>query len=116
MSNQHTGRSKVRLNALAFMLVVEELMSGPCTAQALCDHTGLEKKTMWLLLRTMQDHNVVHIAAWEKDSLGRVGVKVYGFGAGRNAKKPTKTGAQACKDWRERRKAAALSEAFGVGA
>lgn len=104
MSNQHTARSKTRLNALSFTLVVEELLSGPCTVDALTEASGLERRTIYLLLRTMYEHKVVHIASYEKDALGRIGTRVYGLGEGKDAKKPTKTGAQACKEWRQRQK------------
>lgn len=109
MSNQHTARSKTRMNALSFTLVVEELMSGPCTSDALAEASGLERKTIYLLLRTMYEHKVVHIASYEKDTIGRMARKVYGLGAGKDAKKPTKTGAEACREWRKRQKVNAVA-------
>lgn len=96
------AKGQIRLSHLTFTLVLEELVSGPCTAQALADHSGMLPKTVRLLLRTMKAKKLVHIAGYDKDSKGRVNVMVYGWGPGRDAKRQPKPRAQVQRDYRAR--------------
>jgi predicted ArsR family transcriptional regulator len=96
------AKGQVRLSHLTFALVLEELVSGPTTAQALAEHSGMLPKTVRLLLRTMKAKKLVHIAAYDKDTLGRCNLTVYGFGPGRDAKRPTKPRAQVNREYRRR--------------
>jgi hypothetical protein len=103
------AKGQVRLSHLTFTLVLEELVSGPCTAQALADHSGMLPKTVRLLLRTMRAKKLVHIAGYEKDTRGRLNVLVYGWGYAKDAKRQPKPRAQVQRDYRARASAAILS-------
>lgn len=81
----------VRASYLSFALLLEELLSGPSTAKALADHTGMGHRYMCRLLATLYSKKVIHISGWERDALGRAGVRVYALGQGKDAKKPLKT-------------------------
>lgn len=100
---------QIRLSYITFTLLLEELLSGPCTARSLSDHTGMGHRYMCRLLRTMHEKKVVHIAGWDKDSLGRNGVRVYGLGAGKDAKRVTKSKAECNRDYRRRASGSALA-------
>jgi hypothetical protein len=103
-------RSKdVRVGYIAFALCLEELLSGPCTARALAEHSGLHYRTACRLLRTMHDKKVAHIAGWEKDSLGRCAVAAYGLGPGNDAKRTTKSREEVNRGFRSRRAAAPMN-------
>lgn len=96
------AKGQIRLSHLTFTLILEELVSGPCTAQALADHSGMLPKTVRLLLRTMRKKKLAHIAAYDKDTLGRVNVMVYGFGPGKDAKRAAKPREQVNREYRKR--------------
>jgi DNA-binding transcriptional ArsR family regulator len=91
---------QVRLSHVTFALLLEELMSGPCTAKHLSEHTGMGHRYMCSLLRTLKAKGLVHIASWEKDSVGRYGVKVYALGYGRDAKRQVKPRQQVNREYR----------------
>lgn len=110
MTEQHPRkRSKVRLNGLLFAMMLEELLSGPCTSEVLAEHTGLCLRTVRKTLQALHERKLVYIAAWEKDSIGRQAqVKVYAFGQARDAKRPTKSSSQVQRDYRARKVLAPL--------
>ena len=94
------GKKQLKLNALMFAMMLEELLSGPCTAKSLAEHTGLSLITVHRTLRALYRRNVVHIASWENDAANRCNVRVFGLGHGRDARKPVKTKAQSNKAYR----------------
>lgn len=95
-------KEQARLNYLAFTGFIEELVSGPSTSAALTEVTGLHFRTVNRLLRLMHERKLIHVSGWEKDALGRIGVRVYSFGAGKDAKRPNKPREQVNRDYRER--------------
>lgn len=107
------GQTKtiVKLSRDSFAAILAELMSGPSTSIALADVSGMGHRYVNALMRTLHNKHVVHIAGWEKDSLGRQGMRtVWALGHGRDAKreKVTKPRAQVQRDYRERRQMAPL--------
>jgi hypothetical protein len=92
--------TQARLNADKFAAVLEEFLSGPCTAQTLADSAGMSYRYTMRLVRTMHKRGVIHISAWEKDSIGRVAVRVYALGHGTNARKPAKPREKVNRDYR----------------
>lgn len=95
-------KKQVRLSHITFALLLEELMSGPCTAKHLSEHTGMGHRYMCYLLQTLYSKKLVHIASWEKDAIGRYGVRVFALGSGKDAKRQTKTRQAVNRDYRER--------------
>jgi hypothetical protein len=58
--------------------------------------------TVQSLMRTFRRHKLVHVAAWETDTLGRVNKPVFAFGAGADKPRKSLTGAQRQERYRER--------------
>lgn len=96
------AKGQVRLSHVTFTLVLEELVSGPCSAQTLAEHSGMLPKTVRLLMRTMRKKKLAHIAGYDKDTRGRVNVTLYGFGHGRDAKRKPKDRAQVQREYRQK--------------
>lgn len=95
------GRKLVKLGAVMFAMMIEEMMAGPCTAQDIAAHTGMCLTTVQRTLRAMYDRKVVHIAGWECDGAGRR--RVFGLGAGKDKPRPAaKSMAQIQRDYRAR--------------
>lgn len=109
------GKEQVKLNAVMFSMMLEELMSGPCTAQHLADYTGMHILTVQRTLRPMYRRGVVHIAGWEKDPQGRWVIRVFGLGHGTDKKRPApKTRAQKRKEDRARRRVLQVTPFVGM--
>jgi transcription initiation factor IIE alpha subunit len=84
------GSKQVKLNAVMFSMMLEELLDGPATAQTIAEYTGMAQLTVNKTFRAMYRRGVVHIAGWELDQAGRMTVRVFGLGPGRDARKPIK--------------------------
>lgn len=106
---------QVRLNHLTFTLLLEELLSGPTTVPSLVEHCGMSHRYICQLLRTMHAKKVVHVSGWEKDSIGRVGVKVFALGAGKDAPRPRKPRAEVNRDYRMREARAPMAGTHFAG-
>lgn len=92
------GKPQNKLNAVMYAMMLEELLSGPCTAQAIAEYTGMHTLTVRETLRTMHRKGVVHIAGWEEDARGAWSIRVFGLGHGRDKPKPApKTSGGKCK-------------------
>ncbi len=102
-------KETVKCSYVTFALLLEELLSGPSTAKTLAEHTGMGHRYMCRLLRTLYDKGVIHVAGWERDAIGRMGVAVYALGHGKDAKKPLKSRTQIQRDWRKKNAAAPIA-------
>ena len=95
-------KGEIRLSHLTFTLILEEMLSGPCTAKGLAEHSGLGHRVICHLLKIMYAKKVVHVSGWDRDAIGRVGVKVYALGSGKDAKKPNKPRQEVNREYRNR--------------
>jgi DNA-binding transcriptional ArsR family regulator len=109
------GSKQVKLNAVMFAMLLEELMDGPATAQTIADYTGMAPLTVNKTFRALYRRGVVHIAGWEKDLAGRMTVRVFGLGRGRDAKKPIKKRSELNRKYRLKRSMQPLTN-FGAAA
>jgi len=75
----------------------------------LADATGLHVLTVYDYTKAMYKQGVIHICAWEHDSLGRCNVRIYMLGKGKDATKSTKSRIQISADWRARQKVVEMS-------
>jgi DNA-binding MarR family transcriptional regulator len=82
------GQYQIKLNAVMFTMMLEEMLEGPSTAQNLAEHTGMSLITVQRTLRVMHRRGLVYISGWEKDSTSRWAVRVFTFGKGKDAKRP----------------------------
>lgn len=104
-----TGVKQVKLNAVMFSMMLEEMLDGPATAQTMADHSGMHIVTVQRTLRAMYRRGVVHIAGWERDQAGRMTVRVFGLGRGRDAKKPITHRSEQNRKYRLRKTLAPLA-------
>jgi len=112
------GKYQVKLNAVMFTMMLEELFSGPCTAQHISEATGMHTLTVQRTLRVMHRRGVVRVTGWERDSRGRYSIRVFAFGEGKDTPRPAPKGrTQMSREYRARAKSVALNQAFaGLGA
>ena len=98
------GKEQVKLNAVMFAEMLGELIAGPCTAQDMAEATGMHILTVQRTMRPMLRRGLVHVCGYEQDSQGRWVIRVFKFGAGKDAKRPPpKTRAQKRKEDRAKR-------------
>jgi hypothetical protein len=95
--------TRPRLNAVLYAMLLEELVSGPCSVRGLCEVTGLERKTVRKILKSMQDRSLIHLSAYDKDSRGRSIIPMWSFGQGKDVKNKTMSQAEACRNYRARK-------------
>lgn len=103
-----TGIRQVKLNAVMFAMMLDELLTGPCTAKHISEVTGMAGLTVNRTFRAMYRRRVVHVAGWEKDAAGRHTVRVFALGPGRDAKIPKKSKAQMNRECIERKRLSLL--------
>lgn len=110
-------KATARVSHVKFAILLEELMSGPCTAKHLSDLTGVGHRSMCMFIRTLKDHKVIHVAAWDRDSIGRFGIPAYGLGVAKDVPKPTKPRKVINRDYIVRRNRAPLKGTpfYGLG-
>jgi len=82
------GKYQTKLNGVMFAMMLEDLMTGPSTAQQLADYTGMSLITVQRTLRVMHRRGVVHIAAWDEDARGAKTRRSFALGHGKDARKP----------------------------
>lgn len=97
------GKKQMKVNHIAYAVMLRELLVGPCTDQELADASGLFVLTVHRWMRVMRKYKVVHIAAWEKDARGAHTIPVHALGEGRDVKRPLKAATIKRKEFAERR-------------
>ena len=113
------AKGQVPLSCITFALALEELIAGPSTAHSIAEHSGMNYRTACRLLRALHGKKLVHISDWDKDSLGRMGMRaVFSLGHGRDAKRAAKPREQVNRDYRNKVARAALAGTpfMGLGA
>ncbi len=94
----------MRVNQDMYARVFRDLVDGPMTAHDAVEVSGMHTVTAQEFMRTLKRYKVVHIAAWEKDRLGRDATPVYALGAGRDKKRAKLTAAERQARHRARKK------------
>lgn len=84
----------MKINQETYALVFKELLDGPMSAHDAVQTTGIHIITAQSLFRCLKKHRVVHVAAWDKDTLGRDATPVYALGAGRDKPRRKKSAAE----------------------
>ena len=67
-------------NAVAWAVIVRELLTGHCTALELAEVTGLRHETVLGYLRALKRQNAIYVAARVEDSNGRKSTASYALG------------------------------------
>ena len=97
-------KRQTRLSHESFTAILEQMLAGPSTATELTQASGMTQRYINQLIRTMHQRKVVHVSGWEKDAIGRVAVKVWTLGHGKDAKRPNKPREQVQRDYRAKRR------------
>ena len=97
----------VKVNAMSYAILIKLLMEGTRTAAELAEETGLHKATVYDYTREMHKVKAVHIACWEKDSMGRECMPVFMIGDKPDAKRTRLTQAERARHYRIRKMLAA---------
>lgn len=74
-------------HAVAFAVVVRELLAGRCTALELAEETGMRHETILGWVRALKRHGAIHVASWVEDSNGRRSTACYALGDKPDAKR-----------------------------
>jgi len=99
----------VKVNAMSFAHLVKMLMDGTRTARELAEETGLHVNTVYSYTKEMHKVKAVHIADWEKDTMGRDCMPVFMIGNKPDAKRQKVTIAQRAASYRARKAIAKTS-------
>jgi predicted ArsR family transcriptional regulator len=83
-----------KVNQSTYARVFKLLLHDPATAHEIVEETGLHIITAQSLMRTLRRHRVVHICAWERDSMGRDAIPVYRLGEGKDKARRKMTAAE----------------------
>ncbi len=84
MPSKHTYLS----NVSAYAEAIYALHQGPCTVKELVAESGMAYNTARKFVHSLRRRDLIHIAAWEKDTTGRFTVAAYGWGEGKDVKRP----------------------------
>ena len=93
----------VKVNATSYAHLIKMLMEGTRTAEELAEETGLHIHTVYQYTRELHKVKAVHIADWEKDTLGRDSMPIFMIGNKPDAKRATMSKAQIAKNYRARK-------------
>jgi len=78
-------QTRVRSNHLGYALAILALQGRDCTTATLINATGLHRSTVIALLRSFHKFDLIHVASWLPDSMGRESTPVYRWGVGIDA-------------------------------
>ena len=95
-----------KVNAMTFAIMTKLLMEGTRTCQELAEETGLHVLTIYDWTRELHRQGVIHICMWEGE--GRNSVRIFKFGAEKDAVRPIKPRSQVHAEYRAKQKAAQL--------
>lgn len=99
------GRKINKVNALMYALLIEAMLDGTYTSHELAELTGLHYTTVCDYTRALHKKGACYVDHYETDSTGRMSVKVYRIGRGKDAKLRRATSAERQAKTRAKRKA-----------
>jgi predicted ArsR family transcriptional regulator len=99
-----SSRRFTKIGAMSYAILLKYLAEGTRDCQELAEAVGLHVLTVYDYTKAMYKQGVIHICAWETDSLGRCNVRIYMLGKGKDAIKSKKSRIQISADWRARQK------------
>lgn len=107
-----------RLNHLSYQRMFKAMVEDPYSAKELTVMTGLNIGVVQATLRSFHtcEPKLIYIAGWEKDERGAFTIRLYQFGQKPDAIRPAKSGIQASRDHRKRKKLRLLEAAMTIPA
>lgn len=103
---------RARVSHVTTAKVISLILDGPFSARDIVDTTGLHIVTAYELLRVLRKEKVIHISAWEPDSLGRDAIAIFSIGNKRDAKRRALTRAQISERYRARKRMRSMMTAI----
>lgn len=100
--------AQVRVNALAFALMVKAVYEKPRTLHEIADLTGLHLWTVRHYIKALHKQELVHITKWDPDTMGRDTTPYWTFGMGVDVPRRRKTGSQKMRELRARQREAIM--------
>lgn len=97
-----------KVNALTFSILVKLLYEGTRNCYELAEDSGLHVLTIYDWTRELHRQGVIHICMWEGE--GRASTRIFKFGPGKDAPRPTKPRSRIHAEYRARKKAAELNQ------
>lgn len=95
-----------KVNQDTYARVFKLLLSRPVSAHEIVNETGIHIVTAQRLMRTLKQHEIIHICNWRQDLLGRDAIPVYELGFRKDKPRRAMTQAQRqqrCRDKKEKR-------------
>lgn len=92
----------VKMSAVLQAKLLAMLVDAPHTVHELAAETGLHIITVSCYVRALRRERLVHIGAWEKDSMGRDCTAVWAWGRGRDKPRGKMTNAERRAAYRQR--------------
>lgn len=102
----------VKLNALSVAKMLNSLLEGATSVTELTAVSGLSVKTIRVYVTTLLKEKCIHVSAWEKDAQGKPSIRVLTLGHGRSVPMPTRSKKERDLEYRARKKAKKIREAF----
>lgn len=101
-------RAPCTINHVSAAILVESLMEGPSTVPEISSDTGLSYTTVRRYVRALYLRKLCHVAGWDADTFGRMTLRAYKLGRGKDAIKPKpQSRAERARTHRQRTKALA---------
>lgn len=92
-----------KVNQDTYARIFKELLEGPITAHEAMEVSGIHRLTAYSLFKSLKKHKVVHISAWELDSMGRDAIAVYQLGAGKDKARRKMTPAERSRRYKAKK-------------
>lgn len=98
-------KKPTRLNAALYAILLEELVDGTATRREMAERTGLSAQTILSLVTALHKRGLIHVAAWERDAVGRHSIPAFQFGRKRDVARPAPLTKAECKRQQRARQA-----------
>ena len=95
---------RARISHITTATILRLFLDGPVSARDVVEATGLHLVTVYELLRVFRKEKVIHISAWDVDSMGRDAIAIFSVGQGKDAKRRALSRAQISSRYRERKR------------
>lgn len=102
----------VTQHAIAFAIILRELLDGPCTARELAEETGMRHDTILGWIRAMRRQHALYVSSWVEDTNGRRSVAAYSLGRKADAQRRPMPTIDIKRRYRERAKQRAAAAAL----
>lgn len=99
-----TYKKRAGLNATAYSHLIAALMQGGKTKGELEQETGMGPSLVARCIKALKDRGVIYVSGWRPDGRGRMTLREYTLGRGKDEACPKMTRAEIVSRWLERRK------------